>query len=128
MIFTGPSLGPFADLISLAKDSISWTKSQLERHPYMIQYKHLIPLLTKLYDNLDSIYGHSEDESEIVLCHFDLHSGNIMIDPSTLEITGVLDWERASSYPWRYHWGLFRGFWVGSSDADELQTFMDNEL
>jgi hypothetical protein len=35
----------------------------------------------------------------LTLCHDDLHSGNLLVDPDTGKITAVLDWDRS-------HWGL----------------------
>ncbi|KAH6635196.1 phosphotransferase enzyme family-domain-containing protein [Chaetomium sp. MPI-SDFR-AT-0129] len=34
-----------------------------------------------------------------VFCHNDLHQNNILVDPSTLKITAILDWEYAGFYP-----------------------------
>lgn len=39
------------------------------------------------------------DAPEYMLAHPDLNSSNIFIDPSTYEITCIIDWERASTVP-----------------------------
>lgn len=37
--------------------------------------------------------------AEFVLCHTDLAPGNILVNPTTYRITGILDWEFAGFYP-----------------------------
>lgn len=38
-------------------------------------------------------------KEQYVLHHGDLNTGNILIDPMSLKITGVIDWELVSTYP-----------------------------
>lgn len=54
------------------------------------QLLRLLPLIFKS--------GRSGKE-QYVLYHGDLNAGNILINPISLEITGVIDWELASTYP-----------------------------
>jgi len=39
------------------------------------------------------------DSKPFVLCHGDLHPGNIIVDPKTMKIEAVIDWEYAGYYP-----------------------------
>lgn len=39
------------------------------------------------------------EKEQYVLHHGDLNAGNILINPISLEITGVIDWELVSTYP-----------------------------
>ena len=42
-----------------------------------------------------------DDERRACLVHSDLNAKNLLVDPDTLEVTGVLDWEFAhSGLPW----------------------------
>ena len=42
-----------------------------------------------------------DDERRACLVHSDLNAKNLLVDPETLEVTGVLDWELAhSGLPW----------------------------
>lgn len=47
-----------------------------------------------------------DSTDEYVLCHGDLNTMNILIDPDTLKIKCVLDWEYAGFYP-----PEFEGYW-----------------
>lgn len=41
----------------------------------------------------------SLDQSTFVLCHNDLSQHNVIVDPTTLKINAILDWEYAGFYP-----------------------------
>jgi len=62
--------------------------------------------VVKLFQNLHALYPHhqlfgpSADPFIFRFCHGDLHDGNILIDPSTGKITGIIDWECAGFRPW----------------------------
>ncbi|KAI0057085.1 kinase-like protein [Artomyces pyxidatus] len=43
---------------------------------------------------------------ELVLCHGDLSQSNVFVDPDTLEVTGIIDWEYAGFYPREFE-GMF---------------------
>ncbi|PPQ66155.1 hypothetical protein CVT26_010878 [Gymnopilus dilepis] len=47
---------------------------------------------------VDEFFNDVEDE-EFVLHHDDLSAANILVDPKTLEITGIVDWECTSLQP-----------------------------
>ena len=47
-------------------------------------------------------------ETELVFCHCDLSQSNILVDPDTLKIEGILDWE-------------FAGYWPSSFEAPFFQ-------
>jgi aminoglycoside phosphotransferase (APT) family kinase protein len=44
------------------------------------------------------------DHHEIVFCHADFWGGNILVEPSSGVVTGILDWEMAGFWPawWEY--------------------------
>ena len=41
----------------------------------------------------------SSSKIEYVFCHNDLAQHNIMVDPKTLQVVAVLDWESSGFYP-----------------------------
>jgi len=43
-------------------------------------------------------FRESENE-EFVFCHNDLNQYNVLVDPETLKITGIIDWEYSGFYP-----------------------------
>jgi len=47
-----------------------------------------------------SLFGPSADPLIFRFCQGELHDGNILISPTTGEITGIIDWEYASFCPW----------------------------
>lgn len=56
-------------------------------------YKELLPLLFGDQDSMAS------GERSFSLYHEDLRSANIIVNPSTYEITGIIDWEQATTIP-----------------------------
>jgi len=61
-----------------------------------------------------------------VFTHADLAPRNIIIDQSTFEVTGILDWECAGWYPayWEYT-NMWRGFADGTPDGYDWCRWMD---
>ena len=53
----------------------------------------------QLLEILPAVFPVTESTSKIVLDHSDLHGGNILVDPDTFEITGILDWEYTCTVP-----------------------------
>jgi hypothetical protein len=62
--------------------------------------------IIELFQSLHSLYPHHPlfgpctDPFIFRFCHGDLHDGNILIDPTTGKITGIIDWECAGFRPW----------------------------
>ena len=46
------------------------------------------------------------EEKDLVFCHNDLSAHNIIVDPTTLKINAIVDWEYAGFYPREFE-GLF---------------------
>jgi hypothetical protein len=78
--------------------------------------------VVELFESLHALYSHHPlfgpcaDPSILHFCHGDLHDGNILIDPTTGKITGIIDWECAGFHPW---WTDVAG--VGWLDEDREQ-------
>jgi serine/threonine protein kinase len=49
----------------------------------------------------------SSDTEDFVLCHNDLNQANIMVDPVTLRITGIIDWEFAGFFPPEFEYPFY---------------------
>jgi len=62
--------------------------------------RRLIDALPELFDD-PSVAPVKDDAATetTVLIHNDLNPGNILINPETLEITGIIDWENMSAVP-----------------------------
>ncbi len=76
----------------------------------------------------------SESE-ELVFCHNDLSTNNVIVDPVTLKVNAIIDWEYAGFYPAQFEGKFFKR--VGPSvalegeenDEDRLLDIMiENEL
>lgn len=64
-------------------------------------------LAKEILDIIPRIFPAESDKPPYILDHRDLHSGNILVNPETFAITGIIDWEnvcvipywKASEYP-----------------------------
>ena len=55
--------------------------------------------IQKLREILPSIFSKDMQTEEFVLRHHDLSCSNVMVDRTTLEITGIIDWECITTVP-----------------------------
>ena len=88
----------------------------------------------KLQDLLPLIFcrpltslGASPDppKGEFVLCHHDLSLSNVIVDPATCGVTGIVDWECVAIIP---TWGdTYPQFLEGSQVHEELEPLADGE-
>ncbi|KAH8900132.1 kinase-like protein [Thozetella sp. PMI_491] len=106
----------------------SWTsyiKECLERYVYAIQIhpslvfmRELVPQIQSFAERLTTVYREELDKVSYVLGHKDLHFANIMCDPATMRITGILDWEFASVVP-APRWNPVKAFlWNTQNNED----------
>ena len=76
------------------------------------------------------LFGSSGDAVNFRFSHGDLHEGNVMIDPQSGRITGVIDWESAGFRPlWSYLSGIgwfneerHRFIWGPYFDPENFET------
>ena len=74
------------------------------------------------------------EREELVFNHGDLSTYNVVVDPKTLKVTAILDWEYAGFYPEQFEGKFFKR--VGPSvavdleenDADQLLDIMIENL
>jgi Ser/Thr protein kinase RdoA (MazF antagonist) len=52
-------------------------------------------VLRRIHDLATAIVGFAGNDANVVLVHGDYRPNNVLIDPATLQITGVVDWEFA---------------------------------
>ncbi|KAK3292985.1 kinase-like domain-containing protein [Chaetomium fimeti] len=48
------------------------------------------------------------EKKEYVFCHNDLSQHNVIVDPNTLKITAIIDWEYAGFYPANFEMPFYR--------------------
>jgi hypothetical protein len=80
------------------------------------------------------VFGPSADASNFRFSHGDLHDGNILIDPQSGAITGIIDWEAAAFRPlWAVVCGVGwfeednQRFIIGSDDPENFSEDTDPE-
>jgi thiamine kinase-like enzyme len=57
-------------------------------------------------------------EEEYVFCHGDLSRSNIMLDPETLDVLCIIDWEYGGFFPEEFEWPMWR-----LTHREYLQTY-----
>jgi len=73
------------------------------------------------------------DTEEYVFCHNDLSQHNILVDPATLKITGIIDWEYAGFWPQSFERHFFERKGPSaaldgeSDDSQELLDFLKSQ-
>lgn len=48
------------------------------------------------------------ESEDLVFCHNDLSTHNIIVDPETLKVKAIIDWEYAGFYPQEFEGMFFR--------------------
>jgi aminoglycoside phosphotransferase (APT) family kinase protein len=124
--------GPFEDAeLRLGRfpdaDLAAWVDARLTRWPDATRSR-----LAEVADHAQDLL---DDEARACLVHSDLNPKNVLVDPGTLEVAAVLDWEFAhAGHPWTDLGNLVRferhpayveavlGSWAGvhGGDADRL--------
>ena len=75
----------------------------------------------------------ARETQDLVFCHNDLSANNVIVDPDTLKIAAIVDWEYAGFYPPEFESDFWRR--PGTSiamegevdDVDMLMTIMSRE-
>ena len=91
--------GPYPDYVSYIAAHLVKSIAAIDHHISLGWMRDLIPQLNRF------LLAIRRDEAELNdiklrLSHNDIHFSNIMIDPSTAKITGILDWEFAGVVPY----------------------------
>lgn len=66
------------------------------------------------------------DQEEYVFCHNDLSQQNVIVDPETLQIKAIIDWEYAGFFPDHFEWPFYTR--LGPSIAREGEVDDSVEL
>ncbi|KAF5970892.1 hypothetical protein FCOIX_10115 [Fusarium coicis] len=91
----------------------------IRTHPSLEFMRDIIPRLINFVNALRR-YANTVNNIKLRLAHKDLHFANMMYDPSTGKITGILDWEFAGVVP-SPSWNPRRSFlWNGIDTPDSL--------
>ncbi|XXH00866.1 hypothetical protein Hte_007217 [Hypoxylon texense] len=73
------------------------------------------------------------DTNDYVFCHNDLSQQNIIVDPTTLKIKAIIDWEYAGFYPSYFEWPIYNRLGPSSAmegeadDSSELLSFLNSQ-
>lgn len=61
----------------------------------------------------------TSDKENYVFCHNDLSEYNVLVDPKTLKITAIIDWEYAGFYPDFFEAPLYKRRGTGARTEDD---------
>ena len=97
-------------MAELADEQGEVVQAELEQHLQTMQELHssklggpsglvLLPCRATLHTLRDCWSPRQSDAESFVFCHNDLSQQNMMVDPGTLKIKAILDWEYAGFYP-----------------------------
>jgi serine/threonine protein kinase len=81
--------GPYTDLYSYIIDTIQVRLPGMEK----TKYKHYVPQFMAIIEKLREEQRNTTHNERLVLTHTDLAPKNIIVDPSTSTVTGIIDWE-----------------------------------
>ena len=104
--------GPYKSSIEWLKAEVNiqleWIKNgPIENDPEYVgdfakESLMMEPLCREYLEILPIIFGGEEAEGSFTLHHSDLNAANILVQPDTFEITGIVDWELINVVPeWR---------------------------
>jgi len=65
--------------------------------------------IEKYPKNTYPVYFKHDFEHGYPLCHGDLHRGNVIVDPDTMEVKAIIDWEHCGYYPPEVDCPRYRG-------------------
>jgi len=74
------------------------------------------------------------DFDEYVFCHNDLSQQNVIVDPVTLQIRAIIDWEYAGFYPEFFDFPFFKRLGPSvaldgeNDDTEKLLEFLSSRL
>jgi len=111
------ALGPFPNYVSYTTASTQKHIHAIRLNSSLAKHKDLLPRLSAFLLILPS---HAEilNDVPIRLAHKDLHFANILVDPTTMRITAILDWEFAGTVPFP-RWDPARAFLWNGQPGDE---------
>ncbi|KAK2614456.1 hypothetical protein N8I77_001279 [Diaporthe amygdali] len=117
--------GPFESYTALCAAQMERLIYAIEKHGSLAWIRDLVPRLRTFVDLLtkeqEKVRDMKFNDAKIVLAHKDLHFANIMFDPLTGEITGILDWEFAGTVP-APRWNPVRAFLWKGQFTDEAKA------
>ena len=74
------------------------------------------------------------EKTEYVFCHNDLSQHNVIVDPNTLKIKAIIDWEYAGFYPAGFEWPFYTRVGPSSAvngehdDSHDLLEFLQSQV
>ncbi|KAL1869906.1 hypothetical protein Daus18300_005367 [Diaporthe australafricana] len=118
--------GPYESYTGLCAAQLERLVYAIERHASLAWVRDLVPRLRAFVRLIkdgreEEIRDMKLNDVKIVLAHKDLHFANIMFDPLTGKITGVLDWEFAGTIP-APRWNPVRAFLWNGQNTDEAKA------
>lgn len=83
------------------------------------------PYRVLLCTDVDNWQLKPSDHEEYVFCHNDLSQYNIIVNPDTLKITAIIDWEYAGFFPARFEWPFYKSPGPSVAREDEVDDSLE---
>lgn len=115
--------GPYDTYTDYIRSHIQQYIRNIEKHTSLDWMRDLIPKLAAFNAYLND-HANELNKTKYIFTHRDLHFGNIMCNPDTLQITAILDWEFAVVLPLPL-WTPGGGFLWSAKDGDEALAERD---
>ncbi|KAI3317219.1 kinase-like protein [Xylariaceae sp. AK1471] len=77
------------------------------------------------HTEIDHWHLKPSDHNEYVFCHNDLSQHNIIVNPDTLKINAIIDWEYAGFYPARFEWPFYTRLGPSVAGIDEVDDSLE---
>jgi Ser/Thr protein kinase RdoA (MazF antagonist) len=76
--------------------------------------------ITQIFSRDKKWVSKSPPAEDFASCHNDLSQSNIIINPETLKIAGIIDWEFAGYFPYYFEAPFFRDPWPSVAQVKDL--------
>ncbi|KAF2448988.1 hypothetical protein P171DRAFT_452634 [Karstenula rhodostoma CBS 690.94] len=115
--------GPYKSYTDYGIACLQMYSQNIEKHPSLAPYHDLCPRLMALVERLQDDHA-PIDGMRYIFAHKDLHFANVMCDPVTATITGILDWEFSGVVP-APSWNPSKAFLWNGQDTAEAKVERD---
>jgi serine/threonine protein kinase len=96
----GPPIGPFFSFLEMITAHIEYGIEAIESWPWLAAYRAtLVPNLRRYLTYVKQLSPSDLEPERYYLIHKDLNASNILVDPETMSITAVVDWDSCRIAP-----------------------------
>jgi aminoglycoside phosphotransferase (APT) family kinase protein len=125
----GPTIEPSETYLDYLNQQISWSIKEMKKYK---RYQKIAHDYENFQINLNEIVKQNvclnnlDFDDEKCVFHGDLNSSNILIDPDTLVITGILDWEFGMHGFDPSEFDFFKHWFDSKDDNEKIDEIINN--